>query len=299
LSDKRSRNDSGTPSEPPFIPLGPWCVAKIKRCFHERRAERQKETAQDRFTRRSANATIAIAALTFIVAGIGILQWRVFDQQLEVFRGQLGEMRSGAALTQQLIEATRQYADATTTLAQLTREKERPLVVVTRSDVAGPFILKNGAASIKVSFVLNNDGHSATVAAIFAKMYVQQRSAADLAVEQRDVCKEALSGKKIAIVADGGSGSQETNLTATAEEVRKGTDTVLVPNISFLGSPTTRESYISPYLRGCVQYTYGTEPRRREFSGIIARADGAAIDPKDSDIRPADMKVSLMTEFSN
>ena len=172
------------------------------------------------------------------------------------------------------------------------------MVVVTRSDVSVGLVFKYGA-SMKINFVLNNDGHSATNAMVFAKLYVQQRSPADLAVEQRDICKEALSGKLIPLIPEGGTGSHEVGLTANAEEVRKGTRTTSVPTVGFFSPPNTRENFISPYLRGCVQYTYGSQYRRREFSGLIVKIDGTAIDPQGGDIAARDLQVALATIYSN
>jgi hypothetical protein len=87
LTDQQDSNDAGSPREPPIIPLGPWCISKIKRYFHERSAEREKETAQDRFTRRTANATVAIAVLAIVAAGVGALQYCTMQ-------GQLNEMQA-------------------------------------------------------------------------------------------------------------------------------------------------------------------------------------------------------------
>ena len=93
MGDQQAGADTNPPSEPPIIPLGPWCIAKIKRKLHERRTKREKENSQDRFTRRLANATVWIAILTFVVAGIGILQYFTSKGQLGVMQGQLDEMQ--------------------------------------------------------------------------------------------------------------------------------------------------------------------------------------------------------------
>jgi hypothetical protein len=86
--------DVGPPSEPPVIPLWPWAVAKIKRKLQERRAHRRKENPQDRFARRTANATVAIALLTLAIGVVGILQYCTFKGQLDVMQGQLVEMQA-------------------------------------------------------------------------------------------------------------------------------------------------------------------------------------------------------------
>lgn len=86
MSDQRSGDDAASPSEPPIIPLWPWGVAKIKRKLHERRAERKNETSQDRFARRTANATVAIAVLAIVAATLGTMQWLVMQGQLEAMQ---------------------------------------------------------------------------------------------------------------------------------------------------------------------------------------------------------------------
>lgn len=82
MADQQDGDEPRSPREPPVIPLWPWCVAEIKRKLHERRAERKKETGQDRFSRRTANATVAIAVLAVVAAVLGGLQWKVMQGQL-------------------------------------------------------------------------------------------------------------------------------------------------------------------------------------------------------------------------
>jgi hypothetical protein len=86
LDDQRGSDNASPPSEPPIIPLWPWCVAKIKRKLHERRAQREKENPQDRFARRTANATVAIAVLAVVAATLGTMQWLAMQSQLEVMQ---------------------------------------------------------------------------------------------------------------------------------------------------------------------------------------------------------------------
>jgi hypothetical protein len=105
LADQQDSNDTRSPSEPPIIPLGSWCVAKIKRKLHERGAKHEKETPQDRFARRTANATVWIAILAVVAAGVGSLQYHTMQ-------GQLSEMKSAGEQTNTLLEINKKLVDA-------------------------------------------------------------------------------------------------------------------------------------------------------------------------------------------
>jgi hypothetical protein len=94
LANHRSGNDARSPSKPPIIPLGPWCVAKVKSYLHKRGAERQKESAQDRSSRRMSTATVWIAVFAVITVFVSAFQYFTFKGQLGVMRGQLDEMQA-------------------------------------------------------------------------------------------------------------------------------------------------------------------------------------------------------------
>lgn len=67
-----------------------WISRRIrdaKRQRHQRRTEKEHQSATDRASRSTAWATWAIAILTFATIGVGISQWIVFNRQL-------GEMRA-------------------------------------------------------------------------------------------------------------------------------------------------------------------------------------------------------------
>lgn len=59
--------------------------------FEKRRREKQNETAQDRASRRTANATVTMAFFTALIFGAAIFQYLVFNGQLAIMRGQLEE----------------------------------------------------------------------------------------------------------------------------------------------------------------------------------------------------------------
>lgn len=88
MADQQGGSEARPPSESPIIPLWPWCVARIKRKLHERRIEREKENPQDRFARRTANATVWIAILAIVAAGVGTLQYCTMQGQLNEARNQ-------------------------------------------------------------------------------------------------------------------------------------------------------------------------------------------------------------------
>jgi hypothetical protein len=76
-------------------------ISRLKRALHERKAQKTKESPQDRAARLTANATIAIAFFTAVTVVVGALQWSALSgtdekiaQQVGVMRGQLNEMRT-------------------------------------------------------------------------------------------------------------------------------------------------------------------------------------------------------------
>jgi hypothetical protein len=94
LSDQQAGADTNPPRQPPILPLGPWCVAKIKSKFQERRAQREKEKAQERSSRITANATIVIAFFALVAAIVGGSQAIIANRQLTAMQGQLNAMEA-------------------------------------------------------------------------------------------------------------------------------------------------------------------------------------------------------------
>jgi hypothetical protein len=60
----------------------------------EKKAEKKKESTQDRAGRRTATATVAIALFTAVTVIVGSLQWCALRSTDEAIRGQLAEMRT-------------------------------------------------------------------------------------------------------------------------------------------------------------------------------------------------------------
>jgi hypothetical protein len=94
LGDQEGGESAGAPRNRPIIPLLPWCVAKIKIKLYERRSKREKETSQDRSSRRTANATIWIAIFAVVAALVGISQAIISNRQLTAMQGQLDAMEA-------------------------------------------------------------------------------------------------------------------------------------------------------------------------------------------------------------
>jgi hypothetical protein len=94
LTDHKGGHGSRPPSKPPIIPLWPWCIAKIKRYFHKRRAQRGQEKAEERSSRVTATATVWIAVFAVVAAGAAISQAIIGHGQLTAIQGQLDEMRT-------------------------------------------------------------------------------------------------------------------------------------------------------------------------------------------------------------
>jgi hypothetical protein len=103
------------PSPPADQSQSNWIVfriQKIERYFRDRHAATKEESPQDRASRRTANATVWIAALTLVVVFVGGLQYLIFRAQLKVMADQLIEMKGTGVQTDSLIEANKKLADA-------------------------------------------------------------------------------------------------------------------------------------------------------------------------------------------
>jgi len=90
--------DSRKPTDKPPDQLRPSrrqrFITHIKCYFECRRTRKRQETAQDRAARRTANATVAIAAFTLATIGVGISQFVAMRRQQNIMQGQLDEMRA-------------------------------------------------------------------------------------------------------------------------------------------------------------------------------------------------------------
>lgn len=133
MANHRNGNDSRPPSKPPVIPLGPWCIFKVKSYLHKRRAQHEKESAQDRSSRRTATATVWIAVFAVITVFVSSLQYFSFQGQLGVMQSQLDEMRAS----------------------------RRPWLTVDTA-IAGPLNL-NPAPMVAIDFVATNIGQSPAI----------------------------------------------------------------------------------------------------------------------------------------
>jgi uncharacterized protein YoxC len=87
-------------------------IQRIKDYFHNRRSAKNQETSQDRASRRTANATVAIAFLTVAVVVVGGLQYLIFKGQLKVMADQLEEMRGTGKQTDELISENKSLVEA-------------------------------------------------------------------------------------------------------------------------------------------------------------------------------------------
>jgi hypothetical protein len=94
LSDQQTGDAVPKPKEPPIAPLVPWLVYQIKRKCHERRAQREKETAEERSSHVTARATVVIAFSAIVTTAIAIAAAIIANRTLTAIQGQLGEMRA-------------------------------------------------------------------------------------------------------------------------------------------------------------------------------------------------------------
>jgi hypothetical protein len=108
--------ETGNAPEPPAAQPQPnWFIRSgqnIERYFHDRAATRRIESPQDRASRRTANATVAVAFLTVAAVVVGGLQYLIFKGQLKVMADQLQEMKGTGKQTDDLISENRRLVEA-------------------------------------------------------------------------------------------------------------------------------------------------------------------------------------------
>lgn len=137
-----THQETGNSSNPPAAQPEPhWAtrsVEKIERYFHARAAEKQRENAQDRASRRTANATVAIAFLTVAVVIVGGLQYLIFKGQLKVMADQLEEMKGTGKQTDELIKENKKLAEAAQGQLEALREsgKQANILIDTNKQLA-------------------------------------------------------------------------------------------------------------------------------------------------------------------
>ena len=143
--------DSGTQvEEKPTKPrraLWARFVHRIIRQARKRKAEKQPEAASDKAARRTAAATIAIAALTLVMVGVNYFQWR--------------EIHAGGTDTHDLAIAAGQQAVATKAIADLTAkqiESQRAAIDVGFKSVVAPITFHDNSISANFSILIVNDG---------------------------------------------------------------------------------------------------------------------------------------------
>ena len=112
MADHKPGNGADSPTKNPQLERVMRSIQKIKCYFNDRRAQKQKESTQDRASRRTANATIAIAFLTIAVVVVGGLQYLIFKAQLKVMADQLVEMKGTGTQTDQIIDNNKKLAEA-------------------------------------------------------------------------------------------------------------------------------------------------------------------------------------------
>jgi hypothetical protein len=104
LDKEEGASDTEQPPNPPEPSRFTRAVDYVKSYREHRRTAYQKETPADRATRRTAVATIWIAAFTFVTIGVGISQFVIFWKQL-------GEMQSSGSQADKMIESTSKVAE--------------------------------------------------------------------------------------------------------------------------------------------------------------------------------------------
>jgi hypothetical protein len=132
-------------------------VEIFKTYLQAHRANKSKETPQDRAARRTANATVWIAFFTAAVIVVGACQYYAI-------KGQLDEMRSGSVDTQNLVKATSDLAAAAKNQVaamhgqlDVMKFNQRPWVGV---DVIQNDALVEGGKPFRIVVAVKNFGHS-------------------------------------------------------------------------------------------------------------------------------------------
>jgi hypothetical protein len=109
-------------------------ISYVKRKSAEYKTERQKETPQDRYSRRTAHATIAMAGFTFVLVGVGYIQYLEIrgagiesseqtNQLIHEYRSQVAQLRRQAGDTHDLAVAAGKQADKTQDLADQMKDQ--------------------------------------------------------------------------------------------------------------------------------------------------------------------------------
>jgi len=214
LANQQGGKNAGPPRQPPVVRLWAWGVAKIKRKLHERRAERKKEIPQDRFARRTANATVAIAVLTVVVAIVGGLQYCTFQGQLDVMQGEL-----------------------------------RPWVSANNIYISRPVIHDEAGLHVSLKFDLKNGGHSpALQTAAKFKIKIGSFNFLD---EEKIQCAGHKGGLGNTIFADSSATQETSDLLAENEIVAvQKSGVMVIPIIISCVSyrfPERAKLYSSPY----------------------------------------------------
>lgn len=132
----------------------------IKRKLHQRRTNRQQENSNDRAARSTSRATWCVAAFTIVIAGVGVLQWKVLSHELDVMRGQLDQMKSSGVQADKSIEAVNRMANETHIANDIATKAlvaaNRPWVGISRVE-SGPF---KAGQELKINIVVKNSGRS-------------------------------------------------------------------------------------------------------------------------------------------
>ena len=103
--------------------------------------------------------------------------------------GQLDEMRIASRQTEELVTATKRYADATVAIAQIGKAGQKPGINVD-AEIIGPLTFNNGVR-IELRFIFRNDGTAiANSISAWATMFLQgeNRSRRDPGIELKQMC---------------------------------------------------------------------------------------------------------------
>jgi hypothetical protein len=151
--DRRQPNDERKSTERSWVRRR---IYNLKRNLHQRRTKKEKESPQDRFSRRTANATVAIAFLTAAAVLVAGGTYWLFERQLTVMQGQLNQMKDDTIdAKNRMLVAFRPWIIIPEVPTVLSNGGENRLALAITFKNTGPSPATNGQAVVRTLQTIN------------------------------------------------------------------------------------------------------------------------------------------------
>jgi hypothetical protein len=241
--DGKETIDQGQASKPPVFPLFPWSIAKIKRKFQKCRADREKETSEQRSAMVTANATLVIAFFAIVAACVAISQAFIANRQLNAMQGQLDVMKIDERPWVSL---------------------QGPAIVTTQLNIVidPP---ENRLIMLGLNFIIKNVGKNPARRVGIVLRIVNAFDAPDLLSEQARICADALRPLK--------AGAKYVEFTMFPG------DQYTIPRLAFMQPEAINEAQkrrskdgqtvILPRIIGCVDYQFLSDETHHQTGFIF------------------------------